>query len=195
MSGIPNSMAARDIASYLHPYTNLKSHLETGPLIVTGGKGIEVYDEEGKSYIEGLSGLWCTSLGFNNERLVNAATKALKSLPFYHGFGAKSHPPGIELAERLIQISPVKMSKVFFANSGSEANDTAIKIIWYLNNALGRPQKKKIISRQKAYHGVTIATGSMTGLPNNHIDFDLPIERIIHTNCPHYYRFGMDAES
>ena len=195
MSSIPNSMAARDIASYLHPYTNLKSHIQTGPLIITSGKGIEVFDEEGKTYIEALSGLWCTSLGFNNERLVAAATKALNNLPFYHGFGGKSHPPGIELAEKLLGISPVPMSKVFFANSGSEANDTAIKIIWYVNNALGRPEKKKIISRQKAYHGVTIATASMTGLPNNHIDFDLPIDRVIHTTCPHFYRFGLEGES
>ena len=195
MKSIPNSMAARDVASYLHPYTNLKTHMNEGPLIITRGKGVEVFDEEGKAYIEALSGLWCTSLGFNNERLVTAATEALNNLPFYHGFGAKSHPPGIELAEKLLEISPVPMSKVFFANSGSEANDTAIKIIWYVNNALGRPEKKKIISRQKAYHGVTIATASMTGLPNNHIDFDLPIDRVIHTNCPHYYRFGEDLET
>ena len=188
-------MAARDVASYLHPYTNLKTHMDEGPLIITRGKGVEVYDEEGKIYIEALSGLWCTSLGFNNERLVTAATEALNNLPFYHGFGSKSHPPGIELAEKLLEIAPVPMSKVFFANSGSEANDTAIKIIWYVNNALGRPEKKKIISRQKAYHGVTIATASMTGLPNNHIDFDLPIDRVIHTNCPHYYRFGEELEN
>ena len=153
MSSIPNSMAARDIASYLHPYTNLKSHIQTGPLIITSGKGVEVFDEEGKTYIEALSGLWCTSLGFNNERLVAAATKALNNLPFYHGFGGKSHPPGIELAEKLLGISPVPMSKVFFANSGSEANDTAIKIIWYVNNALGRPEKKKIISVKKLIMG------------------------------------------
>mgnify|MGYP001204231369 CR=1 FL=1 len=195
MSKIPNSSAARDIASYLHPYTNLKTHLEDGPLVITHGNGVEVYDEEGKAYIEALSGLWCTSLGFDNERLVKSATKALENLPFYHGFGAKSHPPGIELAEKLLEFAPVPMSKVFFANSGSEANDTAIKLIWYFNNALGRPEKKKIISRKKAYHGVTIATASMTGLINNHIDFDLPIDRIIHTECPHFYRFGKEEES
>jgi 4-aminobutyrate--pyruvate transaminase len=187
-------MAGRDIASYLHPYTNLKTHQETGPLIITRGEGVNVFDEDGNKYIEGLAGLWCTSLGFSNERLIEAATKAMEQLPFYHGFTHKSHPAGIELAEKLLAMVPAPMSKVFFANSGSEANDTAIKIIWYINNALGKPEKKKIISRQKAYHGVTVATASLTGLPNNQRDFDLPIERILHTDCPHFYRFGADSE-
>ena len=191
---LPNSMAGRDIASYLHPYTNLKTHQETGPLIITRGEGVNVFDEDGNEYIEGLAGLWCTSLGFSNERLIEAATKAMEQLPFYHGFTHKSHPAGIELAEKLLAMVPAPMSKVFFANSGSEANDTAIKIIWYINNALGKPEKKKIISRQKAYHGVTVATASLTGLPNNQRDFDLPIERILHTDCPHFYRFGEDSE-
>ncbi|MDP6926964.1 MAG: aminotransferase, partial [Rhodospirillales bacterium] len=191
---LPNSMAGRDIACYLHPYTNLKTHQETGPLIITRGEGVNVFDEDGNEYIEGLAGLWCTSLGFSNERLIEAATKAMEQLPFYHGFTHKSHPAGIELAEKLLAMVPAPMSKVFFANSGSEANDTAIKIIWYINNALGKPEKKKIISRQKAYHGVTVATASLTGLPNNQRDFDLPIERILHTDCPHFYRFGADSE-
>lgn len=195
MTHLPNSLGARDIASYFHPYTNLKTVQKTGPTIITSGNGVEVYDEDGKVYIEALAGLWCTALGFHNERLVKAASDAMTALPFYHGFGAKSHPAAIELAEKLLEIAPVPMSKVFFANSGSEANDTAIKIIWYLNNALGRPEKKKIISRQKAYHGVTIATASMTGLPKNHIDFDLPIERVLHTDCPHYYRYAEDGET
>ena len=195
MTHLPNSLCARDISSYFHPYTNLRKVQETGPTIITGGNGVEVYDEDGKVYIEALAGLWCTALGFHNERLVKAASDAMTELPFYHGFGEKSHPAAIKLAEKLLEISPVPMSKVFFANSGSEANDTAMKIIWYLNNALDRPKKKKIISRQKAYHGVTIATASMTNLPKNHIDFDLPIERVLHTDCPHYYRYSEDGET
>ncbi len=191
----PNSLAGRDVESVLHPYTNLSTHQENGPFVVTHGDGIYVYDDAGKAYIEALAGLWCTSLGFANERLANVAADAMRKLPFYHGFGSKTHEAGVELAERLLEISPVSMSKVFFANSGSEANDTAIKIIWYINNARGRPEKKKIISRTKGYHGVTIATASLTGLPNNQIDFDLPIDRILHTDCPHYYRFGLEGES
>ncbi len=119
----------------------------------------------------------------------------METLPYYHSFASKSHGPAIELAERLLDLLPATMSKVFFNSSGSEANDTAIKLCWYYNNALGRPQKKKIISRIKGYHGVTIGSASLTGLPNNHRDFDLPIAGVLHAGCPHYYRFGHADES
>ncbi len=195
MAQVGNSASSRDIAYVMHPYTNLERHKTVGPQIINQGKGIWVYDEEGKAYIEGMAGLWCTSLGFNEPRLVEAAMRQMQALPFSHVFAAKSHNPAIDLAERLIEMAPVPMSKVFFANSGSEANDTAIKMAWYYNNALGRPEKKKIISRMKAYHGVTIASASLTGLPANHRSFDLPIDRILHTDCPHYYRFAEEGES
>ncbi|NQV83868.1 MAG: aspartate aminotransferase family protein, partial [Rhodospirillales bacterium] len=182
-------------AYHVHGYTNLKKHQDRGPLIITGGSGIRVTDDSGKSYIEGLAGLWCTSLGFQEDRLIEAATKAMKALPYYHGFAHKTPAVTIDLAEKLISMAPVPMSKVLFANSGSEANDLAIKLIWYYNNALGRPEKKKIISRMRAYHGITVATGSLTGLAPIHNDFDLPIDRILHTDCPHYYRGAEDGES
>jgi 4-aminobutyrate--pyruvate transaminase len=190
-----NSASSRDIAYTLHPYTHLKKHESEGPLVITEGRGIHVYDENGKEYIEGLAGLWCAALGFDQERLVEAATRQLKKLPFYHLFNHKTHDVGVALAERLIALMPVKMSKVFFNNSGSEANDTAVKLVWYYNNALGRPRKKKIIGRMKGYHGVTVATASITGLPNNHRDFDLPIANIRHADCPHHYRFAKPGES
>ena len=190
-----NSPASRDIAYHLHPYTNLKTHETAGPLIIASGKGVTVTDESGKEYIEGVAGLWCTSLGFDEPRLVEAAIRQMRTLPFYHAFAHKSHEPAIDLAERLIALAPVPMSKVFFACSGSEANDTAVKLVWYYNNALGRPQKKKIIARHKAYHGVTVAAASLTGLPNCHRDFDLPISGILHTDCPHHYRYGEPGES
>ena len=195
MTELGNSAASRDKAYFLHPYTNLDLHETQGPLIIERGEGVRVFDDSGKEYIEGLASLWCVSLGWGEERLVEAATKQMRKLPTYHVFGHKSHEPGIDLAERLIKLAPVPMSKVFFANSGSEANDTAVKLIWYYNNALGRPEKKKIISRVKGYHGVTVATASLTGLPNNHRDFDLPIARILHTDCPHHYRFAEAGES
>ncbi|MCH9011520.1 MAG: aspartate aminotransferase family protein [Proteobacteria bacterium] len=191
----PNSAAAMDIASHLHPYTNARKHETEGPMVITEGKGIFVYDDQGKEYIEGLAGLWYAALGFSEERLAQAAAEQLRRLPCYHSFAHKSPLPTIELAAKLIEIAPVPMSKVFFANSGSEANDTMIKMVWYYNNALGRPEKKKIISRIKAYHGVTVATASLTGLPYNHRDFDLPIANILHTSCPHHYRFGQPGES
>ncbi|MCP4330716.1 MAG: aspartate aminotransferase family protein [Alphaproteobacteria bacterium] len=195
MAHLGNSAASRDIAYVLHPYTNLKVHQDKGPLVITEGRGIHVFDEDGKEYIEGLAGLWCTSLGFNEERLVDAATAEMRKLPFYHTFAHKSHDVGIELAERLISMAPVPMSKVFFTNSGSEANDSVVKMVWYYHNAIGKPEKKKIISRVKAYHGVTVASASLTGLPANHQAFDLPIVNILHADCPHYYRFGEDGES
>ncbi len=191
----PNSAAALDIASHLHPYTNARKHESVGPMVVTEGKGIYVTDDQGREYIDGLAGLWYAALGFSEERLVQAATEQLRKLPCYHSFSHKTPMPTIELAAKLLEIAPVPMSKVFFANSGSEANDTVIKMVWYYNNALGRPGKKKIISRIKAYHGVTVATASLTGLPYNHRDFDLPVERILHATCPHYYRFGQDGET
>src|SRR5215469_1654120 len=190
-----NSAASRDIAFQLHPYTNLKKHESEGPLVITEGKGVYVYDESGKEYLEGLAGLWCAALGFGEERLVDAATRQLKKLPYYHVFNHKSHDASVELAERLIALMPVKMSKVFFNNSGSEANDTAVKMVWYYNNARGRPRKKKIIARMRGYHGVTIASASLTGLPANHRDFDLPIANVRHADCPHHYRYAKARES
>jgi 4-aminobutyrate--pyruvate transaminase len=190
-----SNLAVRDIETIAHPYTNLATLRDSGPLILERGQGVFVYDTEGKAYIEGMAGLWCTALGYGNAELVEAATAQLRKLPFGHLFTAKSHDPAIELAEKLKEISPVPASKVFFCNSGSEANDTQIKLVWYMNNALGRPKKKKIISRLRAYHGVTIAAASLTGLVNNHRDFDLPIAGILHAGCPHHYRFAQEGES
>lgn len=195
MTAIGNSAASRDKAHALHPYTNLKLHETQGPLIIERGEGVRVFDDGGKEYIEAMASLWCVSLGWGEERLVEAAVRQMRKLPSYHAFGHKSHEPLIDLSEKLLALAPVPMSKVFFANSGSEANDTVVKLIWYVNNALGRPEKKKIISRVKAYHGVTVATASLTGLPNNHRDFDLPIARVLHTDCPHHYRFGQPDET
>ena len=190
-----NSAAARDIANVLHPYTDLQAHLEAGPLVISHGKGVHVWDETGKEYIEGVAGLWCAALGFDNERLVQAAANQMRKLPFYHGFSAKSHGPMIELAEMLIARAPAPMSKAFFANSGSEANDSAVKMIWYMNNALGRTAKKKIIGRIKGYHGITIASASITGLPANHRSFDVPLPGFVHTMTPHYYHGALPGES
>ena len=191
----PGTVHAGDISAHMHPYTNLSLHQDVGPMVIARGEGIYVYDDKGNRYIEGLAGLFCASLGFSNTRLADAADRQMRQLPFYHSFGHKASEPSVRLAERLLAMAPVTMSKVFFANSGSEANDTAMKIAWYYNNALGRPDKKKIISRMRAYHGVTIASASLTGLPNNHRDFDLPIARVLHTDCPHHYRYARDGES
>lgn len=189
-----NSPASRDIAYHVHGYTNLAKHEEVGPQIISRGSGIHIYDDAGKEYIEGLSGLWAVSLGFSEQRLIDAATRELSRLPNYHGFAHKTPDVTIDLAEKILSIAPVPMSKVLFANSGSEAIDLAIKLVWYVNNARGRPEKKKLIARQKGYHGITVAGASLTGLPHLHGDFDLPIARVLHTDCPHHYRFAEEGE-
>jgi len=195
MTALGNSAQARDIAYHVHGYTNLKAHEDKGPLVITKGAGIRVFDDTGKSYIEGLSGLWCVSLGFGEQRLIDAATTAMSKLAYYHGFNHRSADVVIDLAEKLVSIAPGRLSKVLFANSGSEATDLAVKLIWYYHNAIGKPEKKKIISRIRGYHGVTVASASLTGLPHLHGDFDLPIDRIMHTTSPHYYREGHPGES
>jgi 4-aminobutyrate---pyruvate transaminase len=190
-----SNLAVRDVETLVHPYTNLARLRETGPLVIERGQGVYVYDTAGKGYIEGMAGLWCTALGYGNEELVEAAAAQMRKLSFAHLFTGRSHDPAIELAEKLKEIAPVPISKVFFCNSGSEANDTQVKLVWYLNNARGKPQKKKIIGRVKAYHGVTVAAASLTGLPGNHRDFDVPLPGFLHAACPHYYRFAKDGET
>ena len=190
-----SNLAARDVETLIHPYTNLKAFRETGPLVLERGAGVEVFDTEGRPYIEGMSGLWCTALGYSNGELVEAARAQMARLPFTHLFSGRSHDPAIELAEVLKALMPVPTSKIFFTSSGSEANDTQVKLAWYYNNALGRPNKKKIIGRQRGYHGVTVATASLTGLPANHAGWDLPLPGFLHAACPHHYRFGEAGES
>lgn len=184
-----------DRAYLLHPYTNAVKHLKDGPIIIEKGEGVWVRDVHGKRYLEALAGLWCVSLGFSEERLVAAANEQMAKLPYYHVFASKSHQPAIELSERLIEIAPGAMDKVMYASSGSEANDTAIKLVWYYNNAIGRPRKKKIISRRRAYHGVTIGAASLTGLVANHKGFDLPLNGVIHAECPSLYSNGRQGET
>ncbi len=191
----PTTAAERDIAHVLHPFTNLVQHKEKGPLVIDRGEGIYVFGEDGRQYIEGVAGLWCTALGFNEEELVQAATNQMRKLPYYHFFHSKASMPGIDLAEKLKGIAPVPISKVFFVNSGSEANDTVVKLVWYYNNARGRPAKKKIISRVNAYHGITLASTSLTGIAKVHAEFDLPLPQMMHTDFPYHYRNANEGES
>ena len=184
-----------DAKHHLHPYTQLRQLEKEGPLVIVRGDGVNVIDEQGNSYIEGMAGLWCASLGFSESRLVAAAQRQMSKLPYYHAFSGKVAGPVPDLVDALIRWAPVPMGRVLFANSGSEANDTAFKLVRYYNNAIGRPKKKKIIARNKGYHGVTLAAASLSGIPVMHQYFDLPLPDVIRVGCPHYYQFAKEGES
>lgn len=190
-----NSYRARDASSILHPNSDALSNEEDGSLVISRGDGVYVIDEDGNRYLESMAGLWCVSLGFGQERLAEAAATQMRKLGFSHSFFQRSNEPQIELAEKLLGIAPVPMSKVFFTSSGSEATDTAIKLIWYRNTALGKPSKRKIIGRKNAYHGTTIAATSLSGISENHMGFGLPIDDFLHVGCPHYFRYSRSGEN
>ena len=195
-SSHPNSLGARNVAHIVHGYGNLDALEKTPPMVVTRGKGVSIIDEDGKEYIEGVAGMWCANFGFSEQELVEAAIKQFRELPYYHSLIDKTTEPMGRLAERLKASVHVPMAKVFFANSGSEANDTLVKLAWYYHNAIGKPEKKKIISRFMGFHGVTCGAASVTGIPQMHMDFDLPInDRFLKTDCPHFYRYGEPGET
>jgi 4-aminobutyrate--pyruvate transaminase len=190
-----DSIEAKDLKHVLHPTTNLKLHAEVGPTVHERAEGVYIWDNQGKQYLEGMAGLWCTALGYGVEELANVAAEQMRKMSYSQLFAGKTNEPSVLLAEKLKAMAPFNAGRVFFGLSGSDANDTQIKLQWYYNNALGKTAKKKIISRKRAYHGVTIASGSLTGLPPFHKAFDLPMAGVLHTDCPHYYSEGLPGES
>ena len=195
MTYIANSIEARDVASLVHMQTNLRKHQQEGPLVIERGEGCRVFDNSGREYIESVAGLWCASLGFSSERLAKVAYEQMRKLGYYHLYRHRSTEPTIALAEELLKIAPVPMARVVFQCSGSEANDTAIKLAWYYWNALGQPQRTKIVARQMAYHGNTCAAVSLSGKPDMHAGFGLPFANFKHTEFPHYYRRHESGET
>jgi 4-aminobutyrate--pyruvate transaminase len=192
---IPNSIEARDVASLVHMQTNLRKHQQEGPHVIVRGEGCRIFDDSGRDYIEAIAGLWCASLGFGSERLAKVAYQQMRELGYYHLYRHRSHEPAIALAETLLEIAPVPMARVVFQCSGSEANDTAIKLAWYYWHAVGEPQRTKIIARRMAYHGNTAAAVSLSGKPDMHAGFGLPLAPFKHTEFPHYYRRHEPGES
>ena len=180
----------------IHPYTNLAAHRDAGPMVLSRGEGVYVFDDQDNRFIEGMAGLWCASLGYSEQRLADAAAAQFAALPFSHMFAHRATPPAIELSAALAGIAPDGLNRVFTVNSGSEAVDAAIKMVWFYNNALNRPKKKKFLARNRAYHGVTVAAGSLTGLPYVHSGFDLPNGAMVtHLTTPHHYRYAEPGES
>ncbi len=182
-----------DRRSVLHPFTGIAQHLETGPRLMARGEGSRLWDTEGREYVDALAGLWCVNVGYGRHEIAEAVDRQIRALPYYHAFASMGTEAPAHVADRLVRMAPGNMARVFFGLSGSDANDTQVKLVWYYNNLRGRPEKKKIISRKRAYHGVTVAAASLTGLPVLHDAFDLPIERILHTETPHHYRNAPDG--
>ena len=188
-----SNLAMRDVETVIHPYTNLALHREKGPVVLERGEGVRVYDSNGKDYIEGMAGLWCTQVGYGNEEIVEAATKAMRELSYYNLFFMTSNPYATELAAKIAEKTPEGISQVLFACSGSEAVDSAYKLIKYYWNLKGQPQRKQFIARERAYHGSTTIAASLSGLTGMHPQFDLPVPGIHHIGpTPHHYKFGGD---
>lgn len=190
-------LAELDRRFSFHPFTALADHERAGPpMVMTGGEGVWVEDANGQRYIDGMAGLWCVNAGYGRQEIADAMQKQAMQLSYCHAFSSLSSEMPAILAERIVQMAPVPMSKVFFGNSGSDANDTQVKLVWYYNNARGLPKKKKIISRHRGYHGVTIVAGGITGLPGLHAGFDLPLDFVKHTTTPHklWQGYGLSDE-
>ncbi|MGI5229558.1 aminotransferase [Actinoallomurus sp. CA-142502] len=170
---------------FFHPFTQLREHQQHGPLTMVEGHGSTLTDTRGRTYLDAMAGLWCVNIGYGNTEMAETLRVQTERLPYYHTFASMGNEPVARLAQRLIAMAPGEMSKVFFGNSGSDANDTQVKLVWYYNNVLGRPEKKKIISRRRGYHGVTVMSGSLCGLPGMHAGFDLPLPMVHFVRAPH----------
>lgn len=190
------TLEERDRATLLHPFTALKPFAagELGePRIMAGGEGVRVWDRNGVKFIDAFSGLYCVNVGYGRTEIADAMARQARSLAYYHSYAGHSTEVAILLADRILAMAPPGMSKVFFGLSGSDANETQVKLVRYFNNVLGRPAKKKVVSRLRGYHGATIVSGSLTGLPFYHTAFDLPVDGVLHTTTPHHYWHARDG--
>ncbi len=190
----PNSWEARADAHSFYGFTDLPTVAERGTIVLTHGKGPYVYDVHGREYLDANSGLWNMVAGFDHPGLIETAQQQYAKFAGYHAFFGRMSDQTVMLSEKLIEVSPYDQGKVFYTNSGSEANDTMVKMLWFLGGSEGQPQRRKILTRMNAYHGVTAVSASMTGKPYNSV-FGLPLPEFIHLSCPHYWRFGKDGES
>ncbi len=180
----------RDREYLIHPSTHLAQHArgESPNRIVAGAEGSHIRDRDGRTLLDGFAGLYCVNVGYGRQEIADAIADQAKSLAYYHAYAGHGTEAAITLAKMVIDRAPAHMKKVFFGLGGSDANETNVKLIWYMNNVLGRPEKKKIISRWRGYHGSGIVSGSLTGLPLFHKQFDLPIAGVLHTTAPDYFR-------
>ena len=182
------SLEEIDQRSIFHPFTSIAEHRKVGPIVMVGGEGACLRDTHGREYIDGLAGLWCVDIGYGRNEVAEAIARQARELPYYHSFFSMSNQPSIELADRLQKLAPWPVSRVFFGLSGSDANDTQFKLVWLYQKLRGQPGKRKIIARERGYHGITIAAASATGLPAVHEAFGLPLDGFVHVRAPYPYR-------
>ena len=190
----PNSWEARAERTSLYGFTDLPSVEKRGTVVVPHGEGPSIVDVHGRRYLDANSGLWNMVAGFDHPGLIAAAKAQYDRFPGYHAFFGRMSDQTVMLSEKLVEVSPFDSGRVFYTNSGSEANDTMVKILWFLHGSEGHPQRRKILTRVNAYHGVTVASASMTGKPYNSV-FGLPLPGFIHLTCPHYWRNGRPGET
>ena len=191
----PERLVELDKKASFHPYTQLATHLKTGPTVIVSGEGVRVRDSHGGEYIDAMAGLWCVNVGWGRAEIADAISRQARELAFFHSFSSMANEPAIALAARVADLAPAPIGKAFFGCTGSDANDTNVKLIWYYHNLLGKTRKKKIIARKRAYHGVTVASASLSGLGSMHRGFDLPLPQMLHVETPHYWRCARDGES
>ncbi|HUP25264.1 MAG TPA: aminotransferase [Thermoanaerobaculia bacterium] len=184
-----------DKRASFHPYTQLAAHLKTGPTVIVSGEGVRVRDSHGREYIDAMAGLWCVNVGWGRTEIADAIARQARELAFFHSFSSMANEPAIALAARIADLAPDPIGKIFFGCTGSDANDTNVKLIWYYHNLIGKPRKKKLIARKRAYHGVTVASASLSGLPSMHRGFDLPLPQVLHVETPHHWSRARDGES
>jgi len=192
---VSNTTVHNDISYHIHSQTNPLLHEQEGPMVVVRGEGAHVYDADGRCYVDAMAGLWCASLGFSNKRLIAAATKQYEKIGFYHTFFHRTSDIVAELAETLVHLSGMESGKAYFATSGSEANETMVKMAWLYHKVKGKPEKRKIIARMRAFHGSTIAAASMCGLPFMHREYGLPLPGFLHTTTPDPYHGPAPGQS
>lgn len=187
--------AQLDQRSLFHPFTAITDLMNEGPTVMAEGAGVRVKDVNGREYLDGMAGLWCVNLGYGRREIIEAITRQAERLSFFHTFNGMTTDVVAECAQALLERAPTPMARVFFGASGSDANETQLKLIWYYNNLRGKPAKKKIIARWNAYHGSGVATASLTGLPGMHTLFDLPQGPFLHVSAPHHYRKAPEGVS
>lgn len=190
-----DQLIKRDAEVLLHPSSSITDLIENGPKMVVGAQGRHVVDAEGRQLLDAMAGLWCVNVGYGRDELGEAMKVASNQLGFYHSFTNASNPWQVELADKLLQLTPNNMGKVFFGTSGSDCNDTLIKIAWHYHALKGNNKKTKIIARDQAYHGTSISTASLTGLTGFHKEFPIPLDFVVRVDCPHYYSQAIDDET